>query len=309
MYFTIMHHADDLDVKIIKELGGSNPSQWNVRESYSNIAERLGIDEETVRRRLKRAERLGSLPGWKVMVSPRVLDCRAVNVSLRVKDERKKPGIISELGDLDGVIKILNFRGDELLLTLYYGNDDSLKNKLDLIASISDCPNPIVWELVFPEPQINITLPDWKIIESMLEDARKSLNGVSKSVVLSIRTVERRLNKLTEGYAVYLQGTPNFNKFAGLSCVFIVFCPDEKEKRTVDNTILSRARRIELANTSSRQYSIFVSLFDNLAEPDDFVGWINGLDGVKSVSMGIMKDLIVIQKWMRDEIIKRQFTK
>ncbi|MCL5987666.1 MAG: hypothetical protein M1414_02030, partial [Candidatus Thermoplasmatota archaeon] len=91
--------------------------------------------------------------------------------------------------------------------------------------------------------------------------------------------------------------------------VFIVFCPDEKEKRTVDNTILSRARRIELANTSSRQYSIFVSLFDNLAEPDDFVGWINGLDGVKSVSMGIMKDLIVIQKWMRDEIIKRQFTK
>ena len=24
MYFTIMHHADDLDVRIIKELGGSN---------------------------------------------------------------------------------------------------------------------------------------------------------------------------------------------------------------------------------------------------------------------------------------------
>ena len=65
MYLTIMHHADDLDVRIIKELGGSNPSQWNVRQSYSNIAERLGIDEETVRRRLKRAERLGSLPGWK----------------------------------------------------------------------------------------------------------------------------------------------------------------------------------------------------------------------------------------------------
>ena len=49
MYFTIMHHADELDVRIIKEMGGSNQSQWNVRESYSNIAERLGIDEETVR--------------------------------------------------------------------------------------------------------------------------------------------------------------------------------------------------------------------------------------------------------------------
>ncbi len=309
MYFTIMHHADDLDVRIIKELGGSNLSQWNVRESYSNIADRLGIDDETVRRRLKRAERLGSLPGWKMMVSPRVLDCRAVNVSLRVKDERKKPGVISELIDLEGVIKILNFRGDGLLLTLYYNNDDSLKNKLNLIASVSDCPNPIVWELAFPEPTVRVTVPDWKIIESMLEDARKSLNGVSKSVGLSLRAVERRLNKLTEGYAVYLQGTPNFNKFAGLSCVFIVFCPDEKEKRAVDHTIISKARRIELANTSSRHYSIFVSFFDNLAESDDFAGWINGLDGVKSVGMGIMKDLVVIQNWIRDEIIKRQFVK
>ncbi len=304
-----MHHADDLDVRIFKELGGSNPFQWNVRESYSNIADRLGIDDETVRRRLKRAERLGSLPGWKMMINPRVIDCRAVNVNLKVTDERKKSGIISELRDLDGIIKILNFRGDELLLTLYYRNDDSLKNKLDIIASISDCPNPVVWELVFPDPQVSVTVPDWKIIKSMLEDARKSLNGVSKSVGLSLRTVERRLNKMTEGYAVYLQGTPNFNNFAGLSCVFIVFCPDEKEKRTVDHTILSGARRIELANTDSKQYSVFVCLFDNLAESDDFTGWINGLDGVKSVRMGIMKDLIVIQKWMQDEITKRQFAK
>ncbi len=42
---------------------------------------------------------------------------------------------------------------------------------------------------------------------------------------------------------------------------------------------------------------------------DDFTGWINGLGGVKSVSMGTMKDLIVIQKWTQDEIIKRQFAK
>ncbi len=49
-------NLDDLDMRIIRELGGSRPTQWNVRESYSNIARKLGVDEETVRMRVNRAE-------------------------------------------------------------------------------------------------------------------------------------------------------------------------------------------------------------------------------------------------------------
>ncbi len=72
-------------------------------------------------------------------------------------------------------------------------------------------------------------MTDWKIIGSMLEDARKSLKGVSESVGVSTRTVERRLNEMIESGVVYLQGTPNFRLFAGLSGVFIVFCPSKKK--------------------------------------------------------------------------------
>ena len=111
---------------------------------------------------------------------------------------------------------------------------------------------------------------------------------------------------MTENHAVYLQGTPNFSKFAGLSCVFVVLCPNLTKKLAVDHTILSKVKRIELANTSSNQYSTFVTLFDNLAESDDFIGWIGGLDGVKSVSMGIMRELLVVQKWLQEEVTKRQ---
>lgn len=139
----------------------------------------------------------------------------------------------------------------------------------------------------------------------MLKDARRSLKGVSESVGVSVRTVERRLNMMSEGRAVYLQGTPNFKAFAGLSCVFLLFCPDRQEKRTVDQAILSKVKRIELANTYSRKYSTFVMLFDNLAVADDFIEWIRNLKCVESVSMGIMKELIVVQNWLQEEIVKR----
>jgi hypothetical protein len=69
--------------------------------------------------------------------------------------------------------------------------------------------------------------------------------------------------------------------------------------------MLSKVRRVELANTESAQYSTFVMIFDNLSEADDTIKWIRGLDGVDSVKMGIMKELIVVQDWLRDEISKR----
>ncbi len=73
----------------------------------------------------------------------------------------------------------------------------------------------------------------------------------------------------------------------GVSCVFLVFCPDGGEKKkTVDGSILAKVGRIELANTTGNQYSTFVTIFDNLSRADDLLSWIESLDGVQSVKMG-----------------------
>ena len=307
--FSLMHRVDDLDIRIFKELGNPDSLHGGVRETYQDIAVRLGVDEETVRRRLKSAERLGSLSKWKIMVNPSVIGFKAVNVLLSVGDDARKTGAIAELSKIDGVVKILDFRGRKVLLSLYYQDTSSLNKKMEVISSICNCQKPIVWELVFPEPQICMTKMDWKIIGFMLEDVRKNLKRVSESVGVSVRTVERRLNKINEGRALYLQGTPNLRLFAGVSCVFIVFCSDEKEKCVVDHAILSKAKRIEIVNTSSRQYSTFAARFDNLAEADDLTDWIGGLNGVQSVSMEIMKELVVVREWLQKQIVKRQPTR
>ncbi len=300
-----MHRLDDLDVRIIKELGSPGSPQWNVRETYSNIGRRIGVDEETVRRRLKRAEAMGSLPGWKMMINPHLLGCRAAGVDIEVRDEEKKDEAVAAILRVDGVVKALDFRGKGLQVTLFYPDDDALKGKTEVIRSICGGAEPTVWEIRFPSPSTRMKGIDWRIVDAMLDDARRSLESVSGSVGVSVRTVERRLTALANGRAVYLQGTPNFRRFAGLSCVFLVHCPYGKKKGAVDNLVLSKVQRTELSNTCSDEYSTLVMLFDNLFEADDALAWIRGLDGVERVSMGIMRELFVEQGWLRDEIGKR----
>jgi DNA-binding Lrp family transcriptional regulator len=303
-----MHRLDDLDVKILKELGSPSSPQWNVRETYSSIARKVGVDEETVRRRLKRAEKLGSMPGWRMMLNPRLIGYEAASLDFEVNsdDEQKKDKTIAEIERINGVIKILDFRGRGLQITLYYQNDDDLKSKIGLIKSSSDSPkDPTVWKLGFPRTDIRMTTTDWRILDAILEDPRKSLEVVSKVLGLSVRTIERRMTAITESRAVYLQGIPNFRAHTGLSCVFLVFCPEEQHKKAVDEMILSKLRRIDLSNTSSKQYSTFVMVYDNLSEADEATKWMKSLDGVKSVKMGIMNELFVIQDWLRSEINQR----
>lgn len=297
-----MYRLDDLDVKILRALGSPGSLQWNVRVSYSSIARRLGVDEETVRRRLKRAEDAGAFPGWKMMLNPRLIGCEAASLDVDVQDEKTKGRAIDEIKRLAGVIKILNFRGSGLQATLYHRGEESLGRTAGRIDSICGSREPTVWKLGFPRPSVRMTATDWQILKAMLDDARKSLEPVSLSVGVSTRTVERRLTLMSEGRAVYLQGTPVFGKHAGLGCVFLVFCPDKRRKKEVDQLVLSKARRVDLSNTTSERHSTFVMVYDNLTEADEAKAWIGALEGVEGVKMGVMKELIVVQDWLRDEI-------
>ena len=300
-----MLHLDDLDVRIIKELGSPSSPQWNVRESYSNISRKLGVDEETVRMRVKRAKERGFLPAWRMMVNPRLIGCEAAGLDLEVDDEERKAGVVSQITLVDGVTNLADFRGRGLSATLYYENDESLGRKVRLIEAICGGERSAMWKSFFPRPEVRMRRVDWMIVGALREDARKDLEGVSKALGVSTRTVQRRLTAMKEGKAVYLSGAPNPDAVGGLMCNFLVFCPDPRKKRAADRTVYSMFRRIGGSDTSPEQYSTFGMSCENLAQADDVLSRLRSIDGVGSVRMRIMKRLIVVQDWLKDEIEKR----
>jgi DNA-binding Lrp family transcriptional regulator/copper chaperone CopZ len=296
-------NLDDLDMRIIRELGGS--PQWNVRESYSNISRKLGVDEETVRMRVNRAKERGFIPALRTMVNPLLIDCREAHLDVEVGDKQHKADAIAKAKAVDGVITIVNFRGKEISVLMHYEDDESLAMRVQLIESICGSPKLDLWSSLFPRPDVRMSHLDWKIVGAMREDAWRDLEDVGKALGVSGRTVQRRLSALREGKAIYLSRPPNVSVVGGLMCNFLVFSPDPKTKRAADSLILSTFSRIGASDTSAEQYSAFGISCENFAEADKVTDRLKSVDGVQSVRMRVVDEITVVEDWLRDQIAMR----
>jgi DNA-binding Lrp family transcriptional regulator len=299
-----MLHLDDLDIKIIKELDSPSSPQWNVRESYANISRKLGVDEETVRLRMKRLKERGFLPAWRLMVNPLLLDQEAVSFELEVDVEERKARAVSQIKLVDGVTKIIDFRGKGLLVSLC-SEEESLSRKIQLIESICGSPKSAIWKSRFSPPKVRMKKIDWKIVNAIREDPRMDLDDIAKLLGVSLRTVQRRLSAMKEGKAIYLSSSPKVDAVGGLMSCFLVFCPDHPKKKAVDNAIHSNFNRIGHSDFSPEDYSIFGRHCENPAEADRVLEKLKAFDGVQDARMQIMQEVILVQDWLKNEIDRR----
>jgi DNA-binding Lrp family transcriptional regulator len=300
-----LQHLDELDVRILRELGSPASPQWNVRESYATIGRKLGVDEETVRKRVIRAKKFGSLPPWLMKANPRLIGFQAAALDVEVEDEAGKAEALSKITDVEGVVTILDFVGRGLMVVVYYKDERSLNRLASQIGSMCGSSDWGLWKMAFPSPEIEMKRIDWEIILTMADDARMDLQEVANETGVTVRTVQRRLSEIIAGRAVYLSGTPYYGAITGQACHFLVVCPDEAKKRAVDKLVLSGIKRMERSETSSKHYSMFVVHCENPAEASRTLAWLKGLDGVEKVRMGVLNQAIHVQDWLKSEVRSR----
>lgn len=289
---------DKLDARILKEL-----SQSPVRESYASIAQKLRIDEETLRKRIKRlyGQEFETL---QLALNPHVIQRKGATIELQLDDEARKPTVISQVKLVDGVVQIIDFHGRELEVVVYYEDEHDLSRKVQLISSICADKKPFYWLVDFPTSSIRLRKTDWQILKAMRKDPRKSLVEIASEIHASVRTVRRRLSLMTKGNVSHLMPVPSFEKSVSFSCSLLIHCPDSKKRNALDKLLLSKVEKI-VFHASSQEYSIVAGVFQNFHEADQTARWIRQVDGVDDLKMRIMKDFIFLGDWLDREIEKR----
>ena len=171
---------DSLDAGIIREFSGAGGAyQWNVRESYSSIAKKLGADEETVRRRIRGMKKLGFIHGSELIVNPHVLGLSPARIFVNVPDsDRRKQDVISQLKLIDGILLLLNLHGEGIQILLFC-KEEAISRRIELITNIAGSKDPFVikdWQaLGFRRPKMEITNTDTKILNSPRKNPRKTI--------------------------------------------------------------------------------------------------------------------------------------
>ena len=296
-----MWTPDDLDIRIIRALASPSSFQWDVRVSYARVAAGLGIDEETVRNRLKRMEDVRFLQGWQLVLNPGLLDREAAIVELRVGDSESKPDVISRLKLLQGVVLIDDLYGKELAVLTLYQNAAMLSRQVRLIASLCSCSSPVSWKLSFPRCEVTPRRTDWRIMQVLRRNGRGRLSDVARSLRLSTRTVKRRLTHLVDGNAFYLDPLLALEKVGGVRGRFWV-TSEASWKQAVDKTILSGLQRIISTHTAPQEYSLFIAHLSNVSEVQERLLWMKQLAGVREVRSTIEVEHIHVQEWLEGEI-------
>lgn len=302
-----MWSPDDQDIRIIRALASPHSFQWDIRISFANVAERLALDEETVRNRLKRMNEVGFLQGWQLVLNPGMLGRKAAMVELGVSAPESKPRAISRLRLLEGVTLIDDFYGNKLAVQVLYVNVGTLERQVQLIASLCEWPTPVWWKLGFPPCDLTPTRTDWQIIQALRQNARGRLSDVSRSLRISTRTVKRHLQHLVEGNAFYLDPVLDLGKVGGVRCRLWVVC-EANTKEAVDQTILSGLPRIISTHTAPQEHSLFVVHCSNASEVQEISQWVGKLEGVKEVRSNIDVEHIHVQDWLDEEIEERSST-
>jgi DNA-binding Lrp family transcriptional regulator len=293
-----MLHLDDLDIRIIREFNGPGPPQWNVRESFTAVARRLGVDEETVRLRVARLRDRGVFPSWRIAVNPRLLGYEETGFDLAVEDESVKPEMLSRLRSLPGITQVADFQGPGLLTFLWHDRPDVVPWLRAQIDPIGAWTLRASWTSVFPEPTVKMRTLDWRILAAMRDDARKDLRTVASTARTTVRTVQRRLSALKEGKAAFVVGTPNVDRAAGLICNYLVYCPDTDRKRAMDATALRLLPRMGMSDTDSDHYSMFGGTCENLSQAEQQLARLRSSYEVDTVRMAIVRQIFSVDDWL-----------
>ena len=88
-------------------------------------------------------------------------------------------------------------------------------------------------------------------------------------------------------------------------CHFVVFCPDPSKKQAADSLIQSSFNRIGVSDTSPKHYSSIGISCENFAEADKILERLKVVDGVESVRMRVVNEIVVVPDWLKKQIVKR----
>jgi len=285
----------------MRELWGS-PDIWNIKKSYIEIAAKLGVDEETVRNRVKHLKDTGFLIGYRLVPNPALLGRTFASLRIEFQDRESKQVAIPHLAKVEGVINIGSTYDKSVLVTLL-ANQDQDFSKLIVGMGVE---GEVSWVpgLGIRTTKFRMTKLDWEIVSLLLREAERKLDELAEQLKVSTRTVKRRLNVMMKETAIFTMPMVDLRKTEGISYQLRVQS-EKGRKSEVEKSVVAKIGNVIFRASDSQDGSVFGFTGANVAEGNDILEWVKQQPGVISASMTIAERVVQVFDWIESEVERR----
>jgi DNA-binding Lrp family transcriptional regulator len=303
---------DAKDVRIFCEIafkGLDYDSFTDRRVSPLAIGRKIGLDEKTVRVRVKKMEDDGFIKYYQAMPNLTLFQLKNMNTyrfeALNIATKRR---VIEHVQELPFIVEAVDYLGQVASISISGTSSEEIGQVADGLANRFELYKWILGSRIIREPVSIADRLDWQIIQKLRYDALSSIKELSESLAITPRMVEYRIKKLLGSGMLLVRAIINSQKQQGLIFYELEMSVDEAKQYEVIRR-LSEIYAEKLWSVRTLAAGILLANFFafTLAEPEE--AYVNTLkiEGVRSCSLYIFKETVEPKRpnWM-DGLIKRK---
>jgi DNA-binding Lrp family transcriptional regulator len=237
-----MDTLDDLDFDIMRELMvGSGAYLRNDRVSLETMATSVGVHRSTVADRIAKWTRIGFLGDWTIDVDPAALDLVGAHVHFdSMAQPRERALHLAAL--VEGVEGVLAFDQGWVAVIFMADSSAALTRTETLVGRILEAERSsrmVDTAVDYPDTRpFPLSRLDAKLLTVLLRDSRQTPAFVAKKARVTVRTVERRLEKLRRAGVYYVRPIFHFARISGVSFGLLCFQYSGGERGAVLRQVL-----------------------------------------------------------------------
>ncbi len=292
-----MVEMDAMDVKIFCEMASRdlNYSSFTERQvSPSAIGRKLGLDEKTVRVRIRTMENGGfikyyqglpnlSLFGLKSLCSYRLT---ALNVSTKRK-------LLDEVQQKNGIVEASDYLGSTISVAIAASSEEEAQTLVDALSRRFELTSLLQGERKVKEPAAKLDKLDWQIIRKLRYDARGSVKDLAHALHITSRMSEYRIGKLLKSGILSIRAIIDPQKQEGL-IFYELEAAVEKTKQAKAIGHFREGFGEKLWSVAMSPAGVFIlNLFAfSLHDPEEVATSLLQIEGVRGCSLFILKEAI-----------------
>jgi DNA-binding Lrp family transcriptional regulator len=303
---------DAKDVRIFCEIafkGLDYDSFTDRRVSPLAIGRKLGLDEKTVRVRVKKMEDDGFIKYYQAMPSLALFQLKNMNTyRFEALNIATKQRVIEHIQELTYIVEAIDYLGQVVSISITGTSSKEIDQVASGLANTFELYKWILGSRIIKKPVSVADRLDWQIIQELRYDALSGVKELSESLSITPRMVEYRIKKLLASEMLLVRAIINSQKQQGLIFYELEMSVDETKRYEVIKR-LSEIYAEKLWSVRTLAAGVLLANFFafTLAEPEEAYVNTLKLEGVRSCSLFIFKETVEPKRpnWM-DGLIEQK---